>query len=237
MAGTHQQLSTTESSGSFLSRLKGLGERIIETVKRFFRKYKERVSFPPQVQEKMKNNYKEKPEIAATGEKSEAINQQIVDEMKLIFHSQDPGEYLASLGSMREKQAVLSEFAEKLFEIYGLTDIDVVAEYMDTGTAGYYTWKEKSLHFNMSYLTFDNPLLERDLVDTLLHETRHAVQFAAMDGNNKVGFDDATIIEWVKNSKNYIRAENDPVGYQNQPLEADAWSAAEYCMYTYLHSI
>ncbi len=233
----HQQITQSESRHSFFSRLKGMAEWIIETVLKFFKKNKERIQIPPGVRERLKNNYREKPELAVTNQQCEAVNQQIVDEMKNFFHSQDPGEYMVSLGSMEEKQKLIMEFTQRLFEIYGLTDIKVVCEYMDASCAGFYHPSTKTLHLNMSFLTLDDPLLERDAIDTILHETRHAVQFAAIEGYNPLGFDHSTIREWVLNWKNYIRFQDDPVGYQNQPLEADAWSTAEYTMYSYLESI
>ncbi len=236
MAATNQQVITTDER-SFLSRLRGLGEHIIETVKRFFKKYKERLQFPPHVQESLRNNYREKPQLAVNNKNDETINQLIVDEMKRQFDSQDPGEYLASLDSVKEKEKVILEFAQGVFEIYGLSDIKIVCEYLDQGVAGFYCWGDKSLHLNMSFLSYGNPLLERDIVDTVLHETRHAVQFAAMEGNNPLAFEDSIIRDWVRNANNYIDPSNDPIGYRNQPLEADAWSTAQYNMYTYLESI
>ena len=198
---------------------------------------KERITFPPHVQQQLRDQYEQKPELQITSQECENVNEQIVGHMQRTFDNKDPGTYLTSLETMEQKEKTLRIFSEKLFKIYGLKDVTVQMDYLDSGTAGYYSFDKRKLVVNMSYLSFDNPILERDAVDTILHETRHAVQHAAMHGNNPLGFDDATIIEWIKNKKNYIRASNDPVGYRTQALEADAWSTARYNMYSYLQSI
>jgi hypothetical protein len=68
------------------------------------------------------------------------------------------------------------------------------------------------------------------LLDTVTHEMRHNLQHEAVE--NPERFPDIprdVIASWAVNFQdgNYIRYSDDPRGYNDQPVEADAWSFAE----------
>ena len=64
-----------------------------------------------------------------------------------------------------------------------------------------------------------------EVVNTLAHEGRHAYQDYAME-HPDVHHDPKEVAAWRYNiyDTGYIEPEVDPVGYRNQPVEADAWA-------------
>lgn len=67
-----------------------------------------------------------------------------------------------------------------------------------------------------------------DALDTIFHEGRHAFQRAAMNNPKAYGISEETAEAWRNNQppNNYIRYEQDPIGYAEQPIEKDAFSFA-----------
>ena len=67
-----------------------------------------------------------------------------------------------------------------------------------------------------------------DALDTIFHEGRHAFQRAAMNDPKTYGISEETAESWRNNQppNNYIRHEQDPIGYAEQPIEKDAFSFA-----------
>ena len=64
----------------------------------------------------------------------------------------------------------------------------------------------------------------RSVMETIVHELRHAVQWKAITENNFWNVDEKTRDLWAENLNfdNYIDPEVDFKGYCEQPVEADA---------------
>lgn len=61
-----------------------------------------------------------------------------------------------------------------------------------------------------------------DLLNTILHESRHAFQNKCIDTPNSVTVKDNIIEVWKDNFDNYIRPDEDFEAYENQEIEKDA---------------
>ena len=61
-----------------------------------------------------------------------------------------------------------------------------------------------------------------DLLNTILHESRHAFQNKCIDSPGSVTVKDNIIDVWKNNFDNYIRPEEDFEAYENQEIEKDA---------------
>ena len=61
-----------------------------------------------------------------------------------------------------------------------------------------------------------------DLINTILHESRHAFQNKCIDTPNSVTVKDNIIEVWKDNFDNYIRPDEDFEAYENQEIEKDA---------------
>lgn len=68
------------------------------------------------------------------------------------------------------------------------------------------------------------------LMDTILHESRHAFQQYAVDHPESVSVPPETIAIWEHNMRNYIKSEWDYEAYIKQPIEEDARKFAENAM-------
>lgn len=127
-----------------------------------------------------------------------------------------------------ERIAMMNEFAQRLVQIYGL-DIEVDVVIQETNNHGAYTWNNKKAVFNIILLTVDgdNPNFEacvREVLDTIVHELRHAVQHKAIEQDGYWDVDEERRAAWANNMApgNYINPAVDFRGYTKQPVEADA---------------
>lgn len=127
-----------------------------------------------------------------------------------------------------ERIAMMNEFAQRLVQIYDL-DIDVDVVIQETNHHGAYNWNDKKAVFNIILLTVDgdNPNFEvcvREVLDTIVHELRHAVQHKAIEREGYWNVDEERRVAWANNMTpgNYINYAVDYCGYTKQPVEADA---------------
>lgn len=179
---------------------------------------------------------KEMP-VADQVEMSEKDKQKIDETQQLIQEcfGENVVENLKN-ASNKERIALMAEFAEKLAELYDL-DIEVDVTISDAQNCGFYNWQEKKAKFNILLLTIDssNEHFEycvREVMDTIIHELRHAVQHKAILEEGFWEIEDERRAEWANNMTegNYIRPEVDMKGYVNQPIEADASTFAGLVM-------
>lgn len=99
--------------------------------------------------------------------------------------------------------------------------------FQHTSTAGYYNEEHQGIAINELFLASDNDYVLRVMINTIVHECKHAMQWDAASGRNKHGYSDALIAEWKRNFDDYISPEESDEGYVKQPVEWDASSFAE----------
>ena len=90
---------------------------------------------------------------------------------------------------------------------------------MPEGKFGGYDVNTNSIELNSSYL--ENPDCE-DLLNTILHESRHAFQAKCIDHPASVTVKENVIDVWKDNMDHYISPEFDFEAYENQEIEKDA---------------
>lgn len=86
---------------------------------------------------------------------------------------------------------------------------------------GYYCHGNREIALNAAYLVTNNPTLLTILVNTIVHECRHARQWAAVEGKD-LGYSKQTIEKWKRNFTDYISSDESDEGYVKQPVEYDA---------------
>ncbi len=86
---------------------------------------------------------------------------------------------------------------------------------------GYYCYQRREIGLNMAFISSDDKRLLTVLVNTILHECKHARQRAAVEGVY-LGYSQQTIDEWRLNFDNYISPNESDEGYIKQPVEFDA---------------
>jgi hypothetical protein len=121
-----------------------------------------------------------------------------------------------------ERLTALQQVEETLAAIQGRPSIGVHAESVDPDVAG--AFDGERITINGEHLRGGMPVEE--LVDTIIHEGRHAFQQYAVE---HPGFltDAAVTRTWAENFATYLDPETyGQELYQTQPVEADAWSYA-----------
>lgn len=92
---------------------------------------------------------------------------------------------------------------------------------------GYFSEKDKTIYFNDNNIRYCKAL---EALDVVLHETRHAFQFAMCDVYKQISKKQRAlecfegVNDWSNNFSYYVdgRTEADYINYLNQPLEVDA---------------
>lgn len=97
----------------------------------------------------------------------------------------------------------------------------------DDTMAGVYVEKKKGIAMNSAFLSSDNELVLRIMVNTIIHECKHARQWDAVSGRDSHGYSNELIATWKENFYDYIQPEESDEGYYKQPVEWDARCFAE----------
>lgn len=152
-----------------------------------------------------------------------------------------------------ERRAVIEQMVEELADTYGLDDPNIVIEDLEDqdgdgvddnpGTNSHGSWSEDDQVLRLDINDLDDP----HTINTVAHEVRHAAQHEQVRDANPGAFDrwliDAglkddpfnpppgvtreEVEDWEENFDNYIDADIDFEGYENQPVEADAREAGD----------
>lgn len=99
--------------------------------------------------------------------------------------------------------------------------------FQDTNTVGVYREDMHGIALNELFLTTDNEYVLRTIINTVIHECKHAMQWDAVSGRNSHGYSQELIAIWKRNFQDYISPEECDEGYVKQPVEWDASSFAE----------
>ena len=126
-------------------------------------------------------------------------------------------------GGLGERLDITTSFYDDVKRSMGI-DAELSFVPMSFGQQGGYNPQNNSIELNM------NLLEQKDcsgLLNTILHEARHAFQLKAIENPNSVSVDVGKINEWRENFVNYIPPELDYEEYRNQSVEADAFAYAD----------
>ena len=122
--------------------------------------------------------------------------------------------------SNEEKKQLLSEITLEACKVMDVNVSQVI--FADDPCMGYYNFEENVIMFSNAYIAQDAYNVE--IVKTVFHELKHAVQFRAIGRDGNVwGYSQETLIAWAGNYVDYISCSSDPEGYFKQPLEVDSF--------------
>lgn len=124
--------------------------------------------------------------------------------------------------TMNERADVLADLEASMADATGRPGAEVRFEPLGPGEWGVFNPNTNEMTINADKLA--DPDNFGELVDTVAHEGRHAYQDFALR-NPDAHADKEQLARWADNCEpgRYIRFEDDPEGYRNQPIEADAW--------------
>ena len=133
--------------------------------------------------------------------------------------------------SLEERKAILESFMVEVSLIMGISldgPVNFFYEAPQNGliTNGFFTDETNMIYLNTYVIEGAGSY---SIMKTMIHEMRHAYQYAAINHPENYTVSPETIRQWEENFKpeNYIRGEDDFDAYQAQPIEYDANSFAK----------
>ena len=121
-------------------------------------------------------------------------------------------------GGLKCRCEIASNFYEGVKKNMGI-DAELTFETKPARQLGGYNPLTNKIELNSNYLEKADC---EDLLNTILHESRHAFQNKCIDTPNSVTVKDNIIDVWKDNFDNYIRPDEDFEAYENQEIEKDA---------------
>lgn len=121
-------------------------------------------------------------------------------------------------GDVESRNDILSGLHSSFCDSFGVNAI-LRFESMDVFQMGYHDPETNTIAINDILLCDSDP---KEIIQTDLHEIRHAFQDKAVRMPFSVDTDDAKIQQWKENFANYISPEFDFEAYLEQPVEVDA---------------
>lgn len=133
-----------------------------------------------------------------------------------------------SEASNEQRAEYLMEFHDRFSEATGYSNNLHFRENMEAENLGAFNPETKQIDLNANLLKDGDA---QEVMETIIHESRHAFQDFAINHPEQVSVDMETINTWKYNFANYISPEFDFEAYENQPVEADAneFSERMYC--------
>ena len=144
---------------------------------------------------------------------------------------ENPVESLLTLNP-EDRVRALSELTESLVRLYHV-DIDSIefSPYLPDCTAGCYRRERRLIQVNIKWLLSNQEEILLDLLDTVFHELRHAVQWSIIqDGGAYWDATEERREAFARNFRHYIPANRDLCAYQMQLVERDAVAFAAYAL-------
>lgn len=141
-------------------------------------------------------------------------------------HGGQIAEYLKTLSFPDRKEYIEKELLPLIASEMGVSP-QFLGWYQEGTTLGYYCEKKQGIAINEIYLADDNEFILRFIVNTIIHECKHAMQWDAVSGRHTHGYSTELIEKWKLNIQDYIRPHESDEGYLKQPVEWDASSFAE----------
>lgn len=131
--------------------------------------------------------------------------------------------------SVEKRKQILQKLLQRLMEIFGVNiSSEIIFESLGSGTRGMYSEKKKSVYINIDYLSRPDSY---QIMQTMIHEMRHAYQHAAIENPDSYNVSKETIKQWSENFNinNYKSTNNGYTfeEYVSQPIEYDAKNFAK----------
>lgn len=136
--------------------------------------------------------------------------------------------------SIEQRAEYMKEFYDNFNALTGYTNNLHFRQGMDPENLGAFNPITKQIDLNGDLLKDANP---QEVMETIMHESRHAYQDFAVNNPEQVSVDAETVKTWEYNFTHYIRPEFDFEAYVNQPVEADANNFSERMFYDGSHYV
>ena len=142
-------------------------------------------------------------------------------QVKNLLSSNQYSETTWNNSSLEERRNILNNL---LSDVSGVLGVNVNSniqfdKFNSIYRLGEYHHSDKTIHLNATVLERYNSY---ELLNTIVHETRHAYQHAAIDNPNLYVVSNETISQWKNNINDYTEPAEGYNSYYEQPIEWDA---------------
>lgn len=159
----------------------------------------------------------------------EQVDVELCERLKKLMASLEDGKLAEHLKSMSLEDR--KRYFEKVLLPKIADAMDVKPEFLgwfrDESTVGFYAEESKGIALNELFLTTDDEYVLNYIINTVIHECKHAMQWDAVSGRDTHGYSAQLIAQWKRNFDDYIQPRESDEGYVKQPVEWDASSFAE----------
>lgn len=132
-------------------------------------------------------------------------------------------EVLYKESGIADRLGLVLDFYGQVKEVMGINaELNFVP--MSGKTLGSFNPATNCIELNIGHLETPDC---KDLLNTVLHESRHAFQYRAIEHPASVSVNPELIDIWKNNFNHYITSGLDYEAYYNQPVEADAYAFAD----------
>jgi len=204
--------------------LKTKAKSIVERIQMWYDRYKQR-----RARLKEHREYLDSVLDSSLEYTPEQVDTDLKERLSSVLGSLEGGrlfEHLKSLSFEKRK-----EYLEKTLLPIICKEMNVSPSFLgwfqDNNTVGVYCEDKQGIALNELFLTTDNDYVLRTIINTIVHECKHAMQWDAVSGRNSHGYSHEIIEKWKRNFSDYISPEESDEGYVKQPVEWDASSFAE----------
>ena len=161
--------------------------------------------------------------------KPEEVDVKMGERLKQVIGELENGkltEYIKSLSFEERKH-----YFEKILLPIVSSEMEVSPSFLgwfqDNETLGFYSEANQGIALNELYLASENEYVINFMINTVIHECKHAMQWDAVSGRNNHGYSNELISLWETNFFDYIEPVESDEGYVKQPVEWDASCFAE----------
>ena len=169
----------------------------------------------------IKNGFWNNPKESDRSEQDEAM----VNELKALLQSDKYSKKTWKKSSVEERKQILKDLFDNMQKIYGISAIWIKIEPIKApeGYIIYGRYRDGLRQISINKDLLNDPKYYKKIMDTMVHEMRHAYQHAVVQNPQSYQVDDKTVDEWSNNFKHYKTIENDGYdAYRDQPIEKDA---------------
>lgn len=154
-------------------------------------------------------------------------DKQLIEKCRQVMGRNFPEGIVTRMKGMSslERMQLFKDLVNELNSVYSVNITDVAFlsnNEIGSGTYGYYDNSQNNIRFNVDLINTDDPSILREMIDTIFHEMRHALQYRAVTDSTCTYGSEEQRQKWALNFVNYIPAHVDFALYQEQVIENDA---------------
>lgn len=201
-----------------VDKTKELYERVLTTARTIINSIKSWIN-----RVKRHRAYVNEIEVSTPVYEPEMVDVKLAEDLKNKLDKIAPNGLVAYMKKMTPEERAL--FVEKQILPLVASEMSINYDRLEwiehNRLCGYYSHEQNVIALNMAFIATDSEELLTILLNTIIHECKHARQWVAVEGAN-LGYSQELVEEWKRNFEDYISGRESDEGYYKQPVEVDA---------------